>query len=97
MPLVTCDYAPFGRGWQETFDSALCVFHEGCLPDPCGRCRPVRRTIRRRSGLGDDREWGASLFQMVLWLVLAQKRRLSVKPAADDVIHGQQVSLPARQ
>jgi hypothetical protein len=22
MPLVTCDYAPFGRGWQETFDSA---------------------------------------------------------------------------
>jgi len=22
MPLVTCDYALFDRGWQETFDSA---------------------------------------------------------------------------
>ncbi len=34
---------------------------------------------------------------MVLWLVLVQERRLPVKLAADCVIHGQQVSLPARQ
>jgi hypothetical protein len=30
-------------------------------------------------------------------LVLVQERRLPIKPAADYVIHGQQVSLPARQ
>jgi hypothetical protein len=34
---------------------------------------------------------------MVLWLVLVQECRLPVKPAADHVIHGQLVSLPARQ
>jgi hypothetical protein len=34
---------------------------------------------------------------MVLWLVLVPECRLPVKPAADYVVHGQQVSLPARQ
>ena len=34
------------------------------------------------------------LFEMVLCLVLVQERRLPVKPAANYVIHGQQVSLP---
>lgn len=34
---------------------------------------------------------------MVLWLVLVQEGRLPVKPAADYVIYGQQISLPARQ
>jgi hypothetical protein len=34
---------------------------------------------------------------MVLRLVLVQERRLPVKPAADNVVHGQQASLPARQ
>jgi len=36
-------------------------------------------------------------FEMMLSLVLVQERRLPVKPAADDVIHGQYISLPARQ
>jgi hypothetical protein len=34
---------------------------------------------------------------MVLWLMLVQEGRLPVKPAADYLVHGQQVSLPARQ
>ena len=29
--------------------------------------------------------------------MLVQERRLPVKPAADDVVHGQQIGLPARQ
>jgi hypothetical protein len=33
---------------------------------------------------------------MVLRLVLIQERRLPVKPAADYVRHGQQISLPTR-
>ena len=37
------------------------------------------------------------LFEMMLWLVLVQERRLSVKPSANDVVHGQQLSLPTRQ
>jgi hypothetical protein len=32
---------------------------------------------------------------MVLWLVLVRERRLPIKPAADYLIHGQQISLPA--
>jgi len=36
------------------------------------------------------------LFEMVLRLVLIQERRLPVKPAADYVRHGQQISLPTR-
>lgn len=34
---------------------------------------------------------------MMLWLVLVQERRLPIKPAAEYLIHGQQISLPARQ
>jgi hypothetical protein len=34
---------------------------------------------------------------MVRWFVLAQECRLSMKATADYVLHGQQVSLPARQ
>lgn len=34
---------------------------------------------------------------MVLWLVLVQECRLPIKPAADYLLHGQQISLPARQ
>lgn len=34
------------------------------------------------------------LFEMALWLVLVQERRLRVKSAADSVVHGQQISLP---
>ena len=34
---------------------------------------------------------------MVLRFVLVQEGRLPVKPAADYLVHGQQISLPARQ
>jgi hypothetical protein len=34
---------------------------------------------------------------VVLWLVLVQERGLPVKPTIDNLIHGQQVSLPTRQ
>jgi hypothetical protein len=51
---------------------------------------PASQPFRRH---GHQRQ----LFEVVLWLVLVQEGRLPVKPAADYVTLGQQVSLPTRQ
>jgi hypothetical protein len=68
MPLVTCDYAPFGRGWQETFDSASARPparpDDGGAPPECLPGGPVatrpgaahdRRLVARRSSHSSSR------------------------------------------
>ncbi len=55
----------------------------GCAP-PDSQLEPLWRYVHQRQ-----------LFEMVLWLVLVQDRRLPVEPAADYVIRGQQISQPA--
>ena len=87
MPLVTCDYAPFGRGWQETFDSA-----PGC---PCGTpCRvesgqtalALSRSAGALRGLGSAPDAISHLRLCAVRPWLARDFRFSpLTPAKEDV------------